>query len=103
MVRRPPKSKRTDTLFPETTLFRSRPEYRSLGVTMMVTTGSISKLRGWGVFRLAPGGGSRAAPTSWEDGSGRRKRPPGACPHARDGARAGPDVAVAGHCLRNTS
>src|SRR3546814_10262617 len=69
----------------------SRPEERSLGVTMMVTTGSISKLLGWGVFRVAPGGGSRAAPTSCEDGNGRRKRPPGACPHARDGARAGPD------------
>src|SRR3546814_4092665 len=27
MIRRPPRSKRTDTLFPYTTLFRSRPEY----------------------------------------------------------------------------
>src|SRR3546814_15411089 len=70
---------------------------------MMVTTGSISKLLGWGVFRVVPGGGPRAAPASCEDGNGRRKRPPGACPDARDGARAGPDGAVAGHCLRNTS
>src|SRR3546814_3852337 len=70
---------------------------------MMVTTGSISKRLGCGVFLVVPGGGPRAAPTSCEDGNGRRKRPPGACPHARDGARAGPDVAVAGHCLRNSS
>src|SRR3546814_12889932 len=70
---------------------------------MMVTTGSISKLLGWGVFRVVPGGGPRAAPTSCEDGNGRRKRPPGACPHARDGARAGPDVAVAGNGPRHTS
>src|SRR3546814_6199715 len=70
---------------------------------MVGTTGSSARCRGWGVVRVVPGGGPRAAPTSCEDGNGRRKRPPGACPHARDGARAGPDVAVAGHCLRNTS
>src|SRR3546814_17819294 len=28
MIRRPPRSTRTDTLFPYTTLFRSPPEYR---------------------------------------------------------------------------
>src|SRR3546814_14178354 len=28
MIRRPPRSTRTDTLFPYTTLFRSSPEYR---------------------------------------------------------------------------
>src|SRR3546814_2375849 len=28
MIRRPPRSTRTDTLFPYTTLFRSRPEHR---------------------------------------------------------------------------
>src|SRR3546814_17735269 len=30
MIRRPPRSKRTDTLFPNTTLFRSRPGRRRL-------------------------------------------------------------------------
>src|SRR3546814_5677764 len=29
MIRRPPRSTRTDTLFPYTTLFRSRPRHRS--------------------------------------------------------------------------
>src|SRR3546814_17405823 len=69
----------------------------------MGTTGAIVKVRGWVVYGGVPGVVARGAPTSCEDGNGRRKRPPGACPHARDGARAGPDVAVAGHCLRNTS
>src|SRR3546814_5533516 len=32
MIRRPPRSTRTDTLFPYTTLFRSRRRWRSLDV-----------------------------------------------------------------------
>src|SRR3546814_8116819 len=33
MIRRPPRSTRTDTLFPYTTLFRSRPGYPPVGTT----------------------------------------------------------------------
>src|SRR3546814_7363219 len=32
MIRRPPRSTRTDTLFPYTTLFRSRPGHSQLGL-----------------------------------------------------------------------
>src|SRR3546814_4456658 len=32
MIRRPPRSKRTDTRFPDTTLFRSRGDVDALGV-----------------------------------------------------------------------
>src|SRR3546814_3558754 len=31
MIRRPPRSKRTDTLFPYTTLFRSQPDHQAVG------------------------------------------------------------------------
>src|SRR3546814_4981932 len=36
MIRRPPRSTRTDTLFPYTTLFRSRPAFRLLGIDIGV-------------------------------------------------------------------
>src|SRR3546814_13073754 len=35
MIRRPPRSTRTDTLFPYTTLFRSLTRYRGLHATVM--------------------------------------------------------------------
>src|SRR3546814_1692940 len=35
MIRRPPRSTRTDTLFPYTTLFRSRPPVRRLRISVM--------------------------------------------------------------------
>src|SRR3546814_9573384 len=34
MIRRPPRSTRTDTLFPYTTLFRSRPDHKGRGCCM---------------------------------------------------------------------
>src|SRR3546814_12846796 len=43
MIRRPPRSTRTDTLFPYTTLFRSRyegAEYRRLTVPILTAGGS---------------------------------------------------------------
>src|SRR3546814_4475906 len=39
MIRRPPRSTRTDTLFPYTTLFRSDPILRNLGVSTIAVTG----------------------------------------------------------------
>src|SRR3546814_13726993 len=50
MIRRPPRSTRTDTLFPYTTLFRSRPPGRS-------ATGPAAAAPG---RRCAPGTGVRA-------------------------------------------
>src|SRR3546814_8580880 len=46
MIRRPPRSTRTDTLFPYTTLFRSGPSAASI----VVVIGAIDATR---VFRLA--------------------------------------------------
>src|SRR3546814_15603904 len=36
MIRRPPRSTRTDTLFPYTTLFRSRREHREVEVVLIL-------------------------------------------------------------------
>src|SRR3546814_4863127 len=51
MIRRPPRSTRTDTLFPYTTLFRSRVRYVPYRIGMekqhVVVTGGASGL-GWG-------------------------------------------------------
>src|SRR3546814_4850493 len=46
MIRRPPRSTRTDTLFPYTTLFRSRVEHR-------LVAGEV-RLRGEDIHRLRP-------------------------------------------------
>src|SRR3546814_5476855 len=58
MIRRPPRSTRTDTLFPYTTLFRSmlllsRPE-------RAVATAAASTLGHFGDTGTAPGGGGRS-------------------------------------------
>src|SRR3546814_2784987 len=45
MIRRPPRSTRTDTLFPYTTLFRSAAHARSLGAQAEHVTG-VAQLRG---------------------------------------------------------
>src|SRR3546814_1824575 len=50
MIRRPPRSTRTDTLFPYTTLFRSRPEHYRLivdrvGAGEPLAAGELAKLR----------------------------------------------------------
>src|SRR3546814_5066366 len=42
MIRRPPRSTRTDTLFPDTTLFRSVPDYTPAGMTA-----KAAALPGW--------------------------------------------------------
>src|SRR3546814_5310145 len=47
MIRRPPRSTRTDTLFPYTTLFRSPPAYGLAGVDSVVFTGDGPNLSYW--------------------------------------------------------
>src|SRR3546814_8907990 len=45
MIRRPPRSTRTDTLFPYTTLFRSAPKWRlSSAHSLLVRTGDSSTI-----------------------------------------------------------
>src|SRR3546814_15658214 len=54
MLRRPPRSKRTDTLFPHTTLFRARPPLRHQPHARNPAN------------RAAPSGGPRAtSPLAW--------------------------------------
>src|SRR3546814_14011312 len=43
MIRRPPRSTRTDTLFPYTTLFRSRSRSRGTGPTRKLRTRTMSQ------------------------------------------------------------
>src|SRR3546814_20288212 len=50
MIRRPPRSTRTDTLFPYTTLFRSLPEYRP---RLQFGGGRTMRVVGWGWGRHA--------------------------------------------------
>src|SRR3546814_13671811 len=59
MVRRPPRSTRTDTLFPYTTLFRSSPTreptaHRSSGLTAETENSSPSTRRLSGALHSAP-------------------------------------------------
>src|SRR3546814_6007341 len=63
MIRRPPRSTRTDTLFPYTTLFRS--PYRKLG-DMLAPHFRVARVerRNYGVS------GTRASPISWEQAVG---------------------------------
>src|SRR3546814_10565264 len=45
MIRRPPRSTRTDTLFPYTTLFRSNSRFNQLGARVIgVTAGNIDRV-----------------------------------------------------------
>src|SRR3546814_6375121 len=55
MIRRPPRSTRTDTLFPYATLFRSRPELRArmYGLARFIATPEVSKHR---IFSWLAGG-----------------------------------------------
>src|SRR3546814_10474608 len=75
MIRRPPRSTRTDTLFPYTTLFRSE---RSRGVGTrpisgwreMADTGSdVRNINRWSVLRLCEGQAQTRQPDR-EDGEG---------------------------------
>src|SRR3546814_15230616 len=52
MILRPPRSTRTDTLFPYTTLFRSRPQRRKPAACNVLSTGSPAR-----TGRHQPGGG----------------------------------------------
>src|SRR3546814_6591596 len=52
MIRRPPRSTRTDTLFPYTTLFRSKPDARRLGARL----GSLVRRHGSDPVHLFPAG-----------------------------------------------
>src|SRR3546814_2830052 len=52
MIRRPPRSTRTDTLFPYTTLFRSNGTTALRGVDLDVEAGEISALGGRPFGRL---------------------------------------------------
>src|SRR3546814_9969497 len=45
MIRRPPRSTRTDTLFPYTTLFRSQPDYTSSGSRRLMRSRLSARLR----------------------------------------------------------
>src|SRR3546814_3585857 len=76
MIRRPPRSTRTDTLFPYTTLFRSDP-VRALQHGGEVHR-PVSPRKGSG--RRLPGDGPLCAP---RDGAGGRR----AAPRGRSGAR----------------
>src|SRR3546814_6295086 len=59
MIRRPPRSTRTDTLFPYTTLFRSAGEERTDGAAVAERAGSVVALvegSGWNMKVTSPGG-----------------------------------------------
>src|SRR3546814_14811306 len=55
MIRRPPRSTRTDTLFPYTTLFRSLTQ----GIIGLANKGQPRSLDDWGVLRAWAWGASR--------------------------------------------
>src|SRR3546814_4703344 len=55
MIRRPPRSTRTDTLFPYTTLFRSLPTIRSRRAGVIAARGAGAKAR----REVLGGGGCR--------------------------------------------
>src|SRR3546814_9515082 len=61
MIRRPPRSTRTDTLFPYTTLFRSQPEVRAApergrGAEELPREGEFDRREGVGLRTLRPRG-----------------------------------------------
>src|SRR3546814_19664301 len=55
MIRRPPRSTRTDTLFPYTTLFRSAPEIRQHREALRLRLRSARARRAAVAARLRPG------------------------------------------------
>src|SRR3546814_4396006 len=67
MIRRPPRSTRTDTLFPYTTLFRSRPvtaTSRRAGHPALSSGHRAGRGRGWRARRGCAGGGRSEEHTS---------------------------------------
>src|SRR3546814_13791486 len=92
MIRRPPRSTRTDTLFPYTTLFRSA---RGIRGTVVTTVPALALLeandaaRGCGGSGTCDCGGCRADPPDQGEGALRRGGRMDTDPHAsreRDGA-----------------
>src|SRR3546814_1611293 len=95
MIRRPPRSTRTDTLFPYTTLFRSvveLAEFRvrleqsvEFGLRLPFKHGSLLQRknerpgRGHGAFRDHRAGRSAPAPSGHRAGNHFRRRAPEAC------------------------
>src|SRR3546814_2886800 len=71
MIRRPPRSTRTDTLFPHTTLFRSRVR-RPDGLARRDEGGPCDRVHHAGASRQATGRGRQQA-----RGQGRRQREAG--------------------------
>src|SRR3546814_6240133 len=87
MIRRPPRSTRTTTRFPYTTLFRSAgPD----------DVGQVGDLRSLGVERLAPGLGHRLVPAAAVPGRGARAGRCAADAAAADEAENGAHVVVHG-------
>src|SRR3546814_11390057 len=63
MIRRPPRSTRTDTLFPYTTLFRSRPASAKRGGMAASTVSAMAAVESW-VVRSATQGSAMSARAS---------------------------------------
>src|SRR3546814_19370540 len=89
MIRPPPRSTRTDTLVPYTTLFRS-----GLVAAGPDDVGQVGDLRSLGVERLAPGLGHRLVPAAAVPGRGARAGRCAADAAAADEARNGAHVVV---------
>src|SRR3546814_16143673 len=86
MIRRPPRSTRTDTLFPYTTLFRSPARQLDLGVERHL--GRASLWRGqFGRARRADVGGGRKLERRPHRGTRQPDRGAAHLPGARPGAR----------------
>src|SRR3546814_1445596 len=86
MIRRPPRSTRTDTLFPYTTLFRSPARQLDLGVERHL--GRASLWRGqFGRARRADVGGGRKLERRHHRGTRQPDRGAAQLPGERQGAR----------------
>src|SRR3546814_12741949 len=64
MIRRPPRSTRTDTLFPYTTLFRSRPPTTAQPVAALTVTEATARRASWPMTVEASG-----AIAPWQEAS----------------------------------
>src|SRR3546814_18314329 len=85
MIRRPPRSTRTDTLFPYTTLFRSARRPGTAGPDA-IHPGRPAGFLQTHQAELRPGGGYRAGPEPGRDRAAHRPAQPVAI-HANGGAR----------------
>src|SRR3546814_19671162 len=73
MIRRPPRSTRTDTLFPYTTLFRSGSQYPIIGRTASPDPDGTFRLTGADISDVPAGPANLIAYFSWTDGLGNRQ------------------------------